>query len=36
MALFLSIHPDNPQERLITQAAEIVRRGGVIIYPTDS
>ena len=36
MALFLSIHPDNPQDRLITQAADIVRQGGVIIYPTDS
>lgn len=36
MALFLNIHPDNPQNRLIVQAAEIVRRGGIIIYPTDS
>jgi tRNA threonylcarbamoyl adenosine modification protein (Sua5/YciO/YrdC/YwlC family) len=30
------IHPDNPQLRLIRQAVEILRRGGVIIYPTDS
>ena len=30
------IHPDNPQQRLIRQATEIVRRGGVIVYPTDS
>ncbi len=29
-------HPDNPQPRLIRQAAEILRRGGVIAYPTDS
>ncbi|MDO5686084.1 MAG: L-threonylcarbamoyladenylate synthase [Neisseria sp.] len=36
MALFLNIHPDNPQPRLIAQAAEIVRRGGVMVYPTDS
>ncbi len=36
MALFLSIHPDNPQERLIKQAVEIIRKGGVVIYPTDS
>lgn len=36
MAQFFSIHPDNPQPRLIRQAAEIVRRGGVIVYPTDS
>jgi tRNA threonylcarbamoyl adenosine modification protein (Sua5/YciO/YrdC/YwlC family) len=36
MSLFLEIHPDNPQTRLIEQAAEIVRNGGVIVYPTDS
>ncbi|MCW5606319.1 MAG: Sua5/YciO/YrdC/YwlC family protein, partial [Burkholderiales bacterium] len=36
MAQFLSIHPDNPQPRLIEQAAAIVRGGGVIVYPTDS
>ena len=32
----LIIHPDNPQRRLIRQAADVVRAGGVIIYPTDS
>lgn len=36
MAQFFQIHPDNPQTRLIQQAADIVRQGGVIIYPTDS
>lgn len=36
MAQFFQIHPDNPQPRLIRQAAEIIRDGGVIIYPTDS
>jgi tRNA threonylcarbamoyl adenosine modification protein (Sua5/YciO/YrdC/YwlC family) len=36
MAQFFSIHPDNPQARLIRRAAEIVRAGGVIVYPTDS
>ncbi|MDN5752760.1 MAG: threonylcarbamoyl-AMP synthase [Nitrosospira sp.] len=36
MAQFFSIHPDNPQARLIRQAAAIVRAGGVIAYPTDS
>lgn len=36
MAQFFSIHPDNPQLRLIRQAAAIVRAGGVIVYPTDS
>ncbi|MEN8214478.1 MAG: L-threonylcarbamoyladenylate synthase, partial [Pseudomonadota bacterium] len=36
MALFLQIHPENPQSRLINQAVEIIHAGGVIIYPTDS
>ena len=36
MGQFFVIHPDNPQPRLIEQAAEIIRRGGVVIYPTDS
>lgn len=36
MALFLTIHPDNPQPRLTAQAAQIVRDGGVMVYPTDS
>ena len=36
MSQFFQIHPDNPQVRLIRQAVEIIRRGGVIIYPTDS
>ncbi len=30
------VHPDNPQPRLIKQAVEIVRQGGVVVYPTDS
>jgi tRNA threonylcarbamoyl adenosine modification protein (Sua5/YciO/YrdC/YwlC family) len=33
---FFTIHPDNPQQRLIRQAVEIIRKGGVVIYPTDS
>lgn len=36
MAQYFSIHPENPQPRLIRQAADIVRAGGVIVYPTDS
>jgi tRNA threonylcarbamoyl adenosine modification protein (Sua5/YciO/YrdC/YwlC family) len=36
VAQFFSIHPDNPQPRLIRRAVEIVRAGGVIVYPTDS
>ncbi|MDM3620924.1 Sua5/YciO/YrdC/YwlC family protein, partial [Proteus mirabilis] len=30
------IHPDNPQARLIDQSADVLRKGGVVIYPTDS
>lgn len=33
---FFNIHPENPQVRLISQAAEIIRRGGVVAYPTDT
>jgi len=33
---YFQIHPENPQLRLIRQAAEIVRGGGVIVYPTDA
>jgi tRNA threonylcarbamoyl adenosine modification protein (Sua5/YciO/YrdC/YwlC family) len=36
MAQFFSLHPTHPQKRLIRQAAEIVRGGGLIAYPTDS
>ena len=36
MAQFFQIHPDNPQLRLIHQAVEIIHRGGLVIYPTDS
>ena len=36
MAQYFSIHPIDPQTRLIRQAAAIVRSGGVIAYPTDS
>lgn len=36
MSQFFYIHPENPQVRLINQAVEILRAGGVIVYPTDS
>jgi tRNA threonylcarbamoyl adenosine modification protein (Sua5/YciO/YrdC/YwlC family) len=36
MAEFLALHPVTPQLRLIRRAAEIVRAGGLIAYPTDS
>jgi tRNA threonylcarbamoyl adenosine modification protein (Sua5/YciO/YrdC/YwlC family) len=36
MSLYLEVHPQNPQQRLVRQAVEVVRQGGVIAYPTDS
>lgn len=36
VAQYFSVHPTHPQSRLITQAARILREGGVIAYPTDS
>lgn len=36
MAQFFAIHPIDPQPRLIRQAAQYVRDGGLIVYPTDS
>ncbi len=34
--MLIQIHPENPQERLVKQAVECLRKGGVIIYPTDT
>jgi tRNA threonylcarbamoyl adenosine modification protein (Sua5/YciO/YrdC/YwlC family) len=34
--MILTIHPKDPQDRLIKKAAEVLRAGGVIIYPTDT
>lgn len=36
MSQFFQIHPENPQARLIKQAVEIIEKGGVVAYPTDS
>lgn len=36
MTQYLQIHPDDPQPRFLARAAEIVREGGVIAFPTDS
>lgn len=36
MSQFFEIHPENPQARLIQQAVQIIRQGGVVVYPTDS
>jgi tRNA threonylcarbamoyl adenosine modification protein (Sua5/YciO/YrdC/YwlC family) len=34
--MILAIHPENPEQRKINQAVEVLKNGGVIIYPTDS
>ena len=36
MSQFFQVHPENPQPRLIKQAVEIIRGGGLVVYPTDS
>ena len=36
MAQFFQIHPENPQGRLINQASDILQRGGLVAFPTDS
>ena len=36
MGQFFQIHPDNPQARLIKQAAQIIHGGGIVALPTDS
>ena len=36
MSLVINIHPENPQSRLVKQVIDILDRGGIIAYPTDS
>ena len=36
MALCVELHPVNPQPRLLAQAAEVLRGGGLLVYPTDT
>ena len=36
MSQFFQVHPDNPQPRLIKQAAQIIHAGGIVAMPTDS
>lgn len=36
MARYLSIHPEDPQPRMLAQAVDALREGGVIAFPTDS
>ena len=35
MSQLFKIHPENPQKRLVQQAVDILRKGGLIVYPTD-
>jgi tRNA threonylcarbamoyl adenosine modification protein (Sua5/YciO/YrdC/YwlC family) len=35
-AEFLSIHPQNPEQRKINRVVEVLQKGGIIIYPTDT
>lgn len=34
--MLIHLHPDNPQERVLNQIAEVLRKGGIIIFPTDT
>ena len=36
MSQFFEVHPDNPQPRLLKQAAQLLHQGGVCAVPTDS
>jgi tRNA threonylcarbamoyl adenosine modification protein (Sua5/YciO/YrdC/YwlC family) len=36
LSRFIELHPKDPQPRLISQAVDIVRDGGIVVYPTDS
>jgi len=36
MARYFDVHPENPQRRAIGQVVDLVREGGLIVYPTDS
>jgi len=36
MSQFFQIHQDDPQLRLVRQAVDIIRKGGIVVYPTDS
>lgn len=36
MSQFFQIHPENPQQRLVKQAAQIIHAGGIVALPTDS
>ncbi len=35
-AIFLEIHPQNPEGRKINQVLDVIKKGGIVIYPTDT
>src|SRR3954469_9106663 len=35
-AEFLKIHPDNPEQRKINHVVDVLKNGGIIVYPTDT
>lgn len=35
-ASFIKIYPENPNPREVNRVVEVLRRGGVVIYPTDT
>jgi tRNA threonylcarbamoyl adenosine modification protein (Sua5/YciO/YrdC/YwlC family) len=36
LSQYFAIHPNNPQQRLLARAAEIVASGGLVVYPTET
>ena len=36
MSQYIKIHQDNPQPRLVQQAVDVIRKDGLVVYPTDS
>ena len=36
MAKIIRIHPENPQERQINEVVETLKKGGLIVYPSDT
>ena len=36
MSQYFKVHPVDPQRRLLLRAVDIIRAGGIVVYPTDS
>ncbi|OQX99788.1 MAG: threonylcarbamoyl-AMP synthase [Bacteroidetes bacterium 4572_128] len=34
--MYIKIYPDNPNQKAIKKVIDVLKRGGIIIYPTDS